>query len=51
MLIEEFYRQAIAKIEKKIRAAKLKNDFKTVSNLMKEKADWQERARQDNVSL
>lgn len=47
MLMTEFYRQAIAKVENEIRIAELERDFKKVVKLQAKKVDWQERARRE----
>ncbi len=47
MLMTEFYRQAIAKVEKQIKIAELERDFKKVVKLQAEKVDWEERARRE----
>lgn len=47
MLMTEFYRQAIAKVENEIRMAELERDFKKVAKLQAKKVDWQERARRE----
>ncbi|CAB1242484.1 conserved hypothetical protein [Clostridiaceae bacterium BL-3] len=51
MLMTEFYRQAIAKVENEIRMAELERDFKKVAKLMGEKSRWEDRARKDGVSF
>lgn len=47
MLLAEFYRQTIAKIDKQIKDAELSGDFSKVVSLMKEKSEWDKRARED----
>ncbi|WP_373845410.1 hypothetical protein [Clostridium sp.] len=49
MLMTEFYRQAIAKVENEIRIAELEKDFKKVAKLQAEKSDWEERARKEKI--
>jgi hypothetical protein len=49
MLMTEFYRQAIAKVENEIRIAELEKDFKKVAKLQAEKVDWEERARKEQI--
>lgn len=49
MLMTEFYRQAIAKVENEIRIAELEKDFKKVAKLQAEKVDWEERARRESI--
>ncbi|MEY8000231.1 hypothetical protein AB8U03_08480 [Clostridium sp. Mt-5] len=43
MIITEFYRQRIAKIEKEIRVAELERDFKKVAKLQVEKVEVRKR--------
>ncbi|WP_446897454.1 hypothetical protein ACSVC9_10550 [Clostridium sp. LBM24168] len=50
MLMEKFYKQRIAMLEKEIEDAELERDFKKVAKLMGEKVKWQDRARKDGVS-
>ncbi|WP_368488344.1 hypothetical protein [Clostridium sp. BJN0013] len=47
MLMTEFYRQAIAKVENEIKAAELERNFKKVAKLQAERAKWEERARRE----
>ncbi|MFU0825905.1 hypothetical protein [Clostridium sp.] len=49
MLMKEFYRQVILKIEKQIKDAESNGDFKNVAALMKEKNEWNKRAEQDGL--
>lgn len=49
MLMTEFYRQAIAKVEKEIRMAELEKDFKKVAKLQAEKAEWEGRGRRESI--
>ena len=51
MLRQDFYRQAIEKINVQIEDAEYNGDLKRVAKLMGEKSRWEDRARKDGVEI
>lgn len=51
MLLRDFYKQAIEKINVQIEDAEYNGDLKRVAILTAEKKEWEKRVREDETSI